>query len=85
METYCQCVQLLFGSLNIAYLMTSLSLNTGKVLELLAFMPEFLALETCALHTQALAKPTFSQWKVNLCRTLKIHFFHYFFLFLNLM
>lgn len=83
-DTYCQYVQLLFGSLNIAYLMISVSLNTGKVsgtAYLHAWIPSSLQTCACALHTQALAKPTFNQCKVNLHRILKIHFFQYFFSF----
>lgn len=53
--------KLLFGSLNIAYLMTSLSLSTGKIHRtacLHAWIPS--SLETCALHAHTLAKPTFN-------------------------
>lgn len=76
-ETYCQYVQLLLGSLNATYLMTSLSLSTGEVPRtacLHAWIPG--SLGACALHTEALAKLTFNQGNVNLRRIL---FFQYFF------
>lgn len=70
-ETYCQYVQLLFGSLNIAYLMTSLSLSPGKVPRtacLHAWIPLELSGNLCTAHS-------------GLLRILKIHFFQYFFSF----